>query len=431
MLDATQLAQLVEKEIKTAVAQQVQQAVEQTEWITDLENQITQFVQDRITARFSNIGTMPDLVDTVEKSVGKMFEQGFVPDLESYVDSVKIQQTVDQAVEQFVSNTIDSLTIDPQWIKKIETLVEQKTAERMVHRIRDIDVNVEMQKVLFTHKDTILDELTKKFSSTGITDQATSLQLTVMDGVVVVESETVTHDLTVERNTILKGDVLIKGNLGVQGKINTDNETWQELSTHVGNITYDRIKNDFAQELIKTVIDTAKQGIDINSVTVDGSPLLSGDTLGRGVTKSSLKQLGTLDTLNVNGLVNLHDTVHVVKNRVGINTEDPDSALTIWDEEVNVNAGKFSKNTGFIGTGRKQNLVLGTNRQNHLEIDADGLTTIQKLRVGRNNISWGTEVPNYSGTKGDIVFNLNAGPETPFAWSCLGAFRWQSLRASK
>jgi hypothetical protein len=431
MLDATQLAQLVEKEIKTAVALQVQQAVEQTEWITDLENQITQFVQDRITARFSNIGTMPDLVSTVEKSVGKMFEQGFVPDLESYVDAVKIQQTVDLAVEQFVSNTIDSLTLDPQWIKKIETLVEQKTAERMVHRIKDIDVNIEMQKALLTHKDVILGELTKEFSSTGIADQATGLQLTVMDGVVVVESETVTHDLTVERNTILKGDVLVKGNLGVQGKINTDNETWQELSAHVGNVTYDRIKNDFAQELIKTVIDTAKQGIDLDSITVDGSPLLTGNTLGPGITKSSLKQLGTLDALNVNGQVNLHNTVHVVKNRVGINTQDPDSALVIWDEEVNVSAGKLSNNVGFIGTGRKQNLVLGTNRQNHLEIDADGLTTIQKLRVGRNNISWATEVPNYSGTKGDIVFNLNVGADTAFAWACLGAFRWQALRAGK
>jgi hypothetical protein len=123
--------------------------------------------------------------------------------------------------------------------------------------------------------------------------------------------------------------------------------------------------------------------------------------------------------------------VYVVKNRLGINTQDPDSALSVWDEEVNVNAGKFSKNTGFIGTGRKQNLVLGTNRQNHLEIDADGLTTVQRLRVGRNNIAWGTEVPNYSGTKGDIVFNLNVGPDTPFAWACLGAFRWQSLKASK
>jgi hypothetical protein len=367
----------------------------------------------------------------VEKSVGKMFEQGFVPDLESYVDSVRIQQTVDQAVEQFVSNTIDSLTVDPQWIKKIETLVEQKTAERMVHRIRDIDVNAEMQRVLFANKDLIIGELTKEFSSTGINDQSTSLQLTVMDGVVVIENETVTHDLTVERNTILKGDLLVKGNIGIQGKINTDNETWQELSDHVGNVTYNRIKNDFAQELIQTVIDTAKQGIDISSITVDGYPLLSGDRLSHGVTTSNLKQLGTLESLTVAGRTNLNNTVYVVKNRLGINTEDPDSALSVWDEEVNVNAGKFSKNTGFVGTSRKQNLVLGTNRQNHLEIDADGLTTIQRLRIGRNNISWGTEVPNYSGTKGDIVFNLNVGSDTPFAWACLGAFRWQALKAAK
>lgn len=431
MLDPKQLAQLVEQEIKTSVSQQVQQAVSQTEWIEDLENQIIQFVQDRITARFSNISTIPDLVNTVEKSVGKMFEQGFVPDLNSYVDSVRIQQAVDQAVEQFVESTIDSLTIDPAWIKKIETLVEQKTADRIAHRIRDIDVNAEMQQVLFANKDLIIGELTKEFSSAGINDQSTGLQLTVMDGVVVVENETVTHDLTVERNTTLKGDVLIKGNLGIQGKINTDNETWQELSNHVGAITYDRIKNDFAQELIQTVIDTAKQGIDIDSITVNGSPLLSGDRLSHGVTTSNLKQVGTLESLTVSGKANLHNTAYVVKNRVGINTEDPDSALSVWDEEVNVSAGKFSKNTGFIGTGRKQNLVLGTNRQNHVEIDADGLTTIQRLRVGRNSISWGTEVPNYSGTKGDIVFNLNVGPDTPFAWACLGAFRWQALKAVK
>ncbi len=431
MLDPNQLAQLVEQEIKTSVAQQVQQAVSQTEWIEDLEDQIIQFVQDRITARFNNISTVPDLVSTVEKSVGKMFEQGFVPDLQSYVDTVKIQQTVDQAVEKFVSNTIDSLTLDLQWIKKIETLVEQKISERLIHRIRDLDISDEMQKVLFKHKHIILKELKTDFSSTGISDQSTDLQLTVMDGVVVVENETVTKDLTVERNTLLKGDVLIQGSLGIQGKINTDNETWQELSTHVGNVTYDRIKHDFAQELIKTVIESTKEGIDVDNITVDGEPFVTGERLSHGITKSNLQQLGTLDSLAVNGKINLHDTVHVVKNRVGINTQDPDSALAIWDEEVNVSAGKLSKNVGFVGTGRKQNLVLGTNRQNHIEIDSEGLTTIQRLRIGRNTISWGTEVPNYSGTKGDIVFNLNVAPEVPFAWMCLGAFRWQSLKVER
>lgn len=113
MLDAQQLAQLVEQEIRTAVAQQVQQAVSQTAWIEDLERQIVGFVQDRITARFSNIGTLPDLVATVEQRVGEMFANGFVPDLANYVDQPRIRQAVDLGVEKFVERTIENLSVDP------------------------------------------------------------------------------------------------------------------------------------------------------------------------------------------------------------------------------------------------------------------------------------------------------------------------------
>jgi hypothetical protein len=431
MLDANLVAQMVEQEIRSAVTQQVTQAVSQTAWLEDLEQQIIEFVQARIYARFSNIDTVPDLVNAVEKSVGRMFEQGFVPDLNAYVDQERIRQTVDLAIERFIEHTIDSLSIDPVWVTKIENLIAQRTEDRVRARLREIDLNQAVESAILSNKEAIAREVRKDFQTTGITDLATVKQLTVMDGVVVVEGETVTQDLVVERDTTLNGSVLIKGSLGVQGKIAVDNETWQELSEYVGNVTYDRIKTDFAQELIDTVIDSTKQGIDIGSVTVNGSPLIAGDRLSHGITKSNLSQLGTLDQLEVKGTASIHDTMHVVKQRVGINTQDPDSALTIWDEEVNVSAGKLSKNVGFIGTGRKQNLVLGTNRQNHIEIDSDGLTTVQKLRVGRNNLSWNTEVPNYSGTKGDIVFNVNVGADSPFAWVCLGAFRWQSLMTAR
>lgn len=431
MLDANLVAQMVEQEIRSAVNQQVKEAVSQTAWLEDLEQQIIEFVQARIYARFSNIDTVPDLVNAVEKSVGRMFEQGFVPDLNTYVDQERIRQTVDLAIEHFIERTIDSLSIDPVWVTKIENLIAQRTEDRIRARLREIDLNQALESTILKNKESIAREVRKDFQTAGITDLATGNQLTVMDGVVVVEGETVTRDLTVDRDTTLNGSVLIKGSLGVQGKIAVDNETWQELSEHVGNVTYDRIKNDFANELMKTVIESTKDGIDISNITVDGSQLIAGDRLSNGITKSNLSQVGTLESLSVKGTANIYDTVHVVKNRVGINTQDPDSALAIWDEEVNVSAGKLSKNVGFVGTGRKQNLVLGTNRQNHIEIDSEGLTTVQKLRIGRNNISWGTEVPSYSGTKGDIVFNINAGADTPFAWICLGAFRWQSLKAGK
>lgn len=422
---------MVEQEIRTAVNQQVQQAVSQTEWITDLENQIVQFVQDRITARFSNISTVPDLVDTVERSVARMFEQGFVPDLASYVDDVKIKQTVDLAVERFAQATISALAVDQRWLDKIQTQIEQRMADRVAGSLRDIDLNVTLKNLVLDNKSIITDELRREFFTSGIQDLAQDLQLSVMDGIVVIENELAATDLTVERNTHLKGDILIDGDLAVKGRINTDNESWQDLATTIGDRAYNRFKDDFADELVSTVITEVKKGVDITDVTLGGTKIIDGDSLGSGIRKSNLTQLGVLDSIRVQGEATLTDTVKVISGRVGINTQEPDSALSVWDEEVSVSAGKLSKNTAFLGTPRLQNLVLGTNRQNHLQIDTAGLTTVQKLRVGKNIIGHGKTVPNYEGNKGDIVFNLDMTPETPFAWICLGAFRWQALKSAK
>lgn len=430
MLDAQQLAHIVEQEIRNEARLQVQQAVSQPEWLQDLEQQIIAFVQDRITARFSNIGTLPDLVTTVEHKVGEMFASGFVPDLNSYVDQDKIRQTVDLAVERFVENTINNLSVDPHWISKIETLIAQRTEDRIRSLLRDVDLNAKISQAILENQDQLITAIKRDFRTEGIVDQSSSTQLTVMDGVVVIEHEIVTHDLTVEHDVIIKGDVLVQGAMGIQGRINTDNETWQDLSRHVGNVTYERIKQDFANELIATVIDSTKSGIEIENITVDGHPLITGNTLGAGVINSNIKKLGTVENLEVSGTTHLAKTLTVQKNRVGVNTQEPDSALSVWDEETNLALGKYSKNTSFIGSNRKQSLVIGVNRQNHIEVDSDGMVTIQRLRVGRNNMSWGTEVPGYSGTKGDIVFNTNAS-DGIFAWVCLGAFRWQTVRMSQ
>jgi len=122
--------------------------------------------------------------------------------------------------------------------------------------------------------------------------------------------------------------------------------------------------------------------------------------------------------------------MNVVKKRVGINTEDPEMALSLWDEEVSVVAGKFKSNIGYIGTSRKQGLVIGINKTPTIEINDAGLTAIKQLQVGVHRISHGNEVPGYAGTKGDIVFNANPTIENPvFAWQCLGGYQWKLIKA--
>ena len=105
-------------------------------------------------------------------------------------------------------------------------------------------------------------------------------------------------------------------------------------------------------------------------------------------------------------------------------------ALSIWDEEVAINIGKHKEKTAYIGTSRTQGMAFGTNRAVHVEITADGLTQIKKLQVGLHRISHDTQVPGYSGTKGDIVFNANPTTNV-FAWVCLGAYKWQPLKSAE
>jgi hypothetical protein len=173
-----------------------------------------------------------------------------------------------------------------------------------------------------------------------------------------------------------------------------------------------------------------ESGIDFDTVTVGGQRLVSGDTLSSAVTQSRLTSVGTLEKLIVGGNTKLNDTVTVNKKRVGINTEEPDMALSLWDEEVAVSVGKFKAQTAYIGTVRKQGVSIGVNKIPAIEIDDDGLTAVKKIQVGLHRISHATEVPNYAGTRGDIVFNASPSlNDSVFAWQCLGGFKWKVIRA--
>ena len=417
MLDPNALSQLVQQEIQASIQKEVDSIVKQTDWIAELERQIVAHVQDRITARFSNISTVPDLVKTVENSVSTLFENGFVPNISEFVKAKSIQKNVDIAVENFVTQTLDNLTVDPEWIAKIQTLVNQTMVDKLKQSINGVDVNQTLTEIVIDNRQTILAEFADNFVTNGITDIADELQLTVMNDAVVVEKDFYTNNLTVEKNTNLKGDILIDGDLAIKGRVNVDNDSWNELATSIGDKTYFRVKSDFEGSVVDSVFERAKQGISFDNVIVDGEHLVTDNALASGITKSNLTSVGTLNNLSVKG-------------RVGVNTENPTDALSVWDEEVSLCAGKHSENTAYLGTAKNQDLVIGTNKQRQLVVNKDGGVWIEQLTVGKNRIGHERSVPNYAGTKGDIVFNIDHKAGEPFAWICLGNYRWQELRSA-
>ena len=341
-----------------------------------------------------------------------------------------IKSAVDSAVQAHVAEVIEQLAVDPIWVEKIENIINQTYTQKLSRYLSSTDVATLIAEHIDAGIDRWQERLKKDFQTQGIADRASSLKLSVEDDVVVVNNQLVSNGLHVATDAVVDGSLTVD-NLVVKKTINVDNRTWQQLTSHTADRVMEQVTEQWKKDLVTEVLDLAKsQGIDFERVNLAGRPLIDGNQLNLEITESGIEKLATLRDLRVRGPVDLNGTVTVKGRRVGINTEDPESALSIWDEEVAITAGKHSKDTAFIGTAKKQALNIGINRGRDLQIDADGLVTVKELRLDRWRISFSNAAPGYSGTRGDLVINHDLKPDMPFAWVCLGAFRWQPLKSA-
>jgi hypothetical protein len=332
-----------------------------------------------------------------------------------------IESLLTQAVDAHIKSYMETLRQDPVWLAKIEQQINQAVVDRTVATVASIDVNT----IIHQRVDELMQKkIINNFSSTGIEDKATQCQLTVMDDAVVIETQLTTQNINVVGTARVE-------DLTVLGSINVDNTSWNTLADAIGQKTLDKVNDQWKQILVDQVVEQIRsKGIDFSQVTVEGQPLIAGNRLADSVTESNIQAIGQLRNLSVAGETHIYDTLSVVNGRLGINTQEPESALSIWDEEVSVIIGKSKSKQAYIGTSRDQTLTLGVNRTPFLEIDASGLTSIKQLQIGVHKISHATEPPGWAGTKGDIVFNSNFNDDRVFAWICLGNYKWQTLKAA-
>ena len=418
MLDANALHQLVEQQVQTEVTNKVADMLTQ-EWMDRVEDNAIKFIQDRIVAKFANSEALPELVAAVKSSVKELFSSGQLPGLGQYVDYDHIKQSVDASTEELVKIAIQELTVDTKWLNKIEQQVNQIMVQRVVAKLSSTDIG----SLVDQRVDTIAELLVKKLFP-GLQDQSSGIELTLLDNHVVVEN-------TLTAKAIDVVDSITVKNLIVKGSINTDNKSWQVLADTISQRTLNQLSTEWKKQLVAEVAKRiADIGIEFDSVKVNGEYIVDNHALNTSITESNLQKTGTLRDLVVSGEVSLGETVKVVKRRLGVNTTDPEMALSVWDEEVAVIAGKYKTNTAYVGTSRKHGLTIGVNKKPAIEINEDGLTAVKEIQVGIHRISHGNEVPNYSGTKGDIVFNANPSVQNDvFAWQCLGGFKWKIIKS--
>lgn len=423
MLDPNAITRMVEEQIAKTVNEQTSTVLSSDEWLESLEQKVLQYTQDRILSKFANATTMPEIVDAVKDSVSKLFEEGKIPGVKEFVDSAVIRATVDQAIEQMTLLAVEQFGQDPQWQARVEAQINQAITQNTLAVLGSIDLNPIIKQRVDDNMKVFQQNMLKEFASTGINDQATACQLTVTDDTVVVENCLTAHSINVVESATIQ-------NLVVKGSINTDNFAWSQLSADISQKTLDNLTEQWQDTLVDQVAaKIATRGIDFKQVTVDGMKLVDGNRLSKSITQTNIQVLGTLDNLSVIGDAHI-GAASILKTRIGINTATPEMALSVWDEEVSVGIGKFKNGQAYIGTSRLQGLVIGVNRQPQIEIDADGLTKIKKLQLGLHKVSFDTAVPGWSGTRGDMVFNSNPGPDLVFAWVCLGAYKWQPLKSA-
>ena len=101
---------------------------------------------------------------------------------------------------------------------------------------------------------------------------------------------------------------------------------------------------------------------------INNTPVISFGELGPSVTKSNLKQIGTLKSLRVAGNTALGDFAYISSdlNRIGINVEAPKAAIDILENAVGILLGSTKTNTA----------ILGTVTNDHFEIITDNTTRI-------------------------------------------------------
>jgi len=111
-----------------------------------------------------------------------------------------------------------------------------------------------------------------------------------------------------------------------------------------------------------------------NSYKIDRTTVLSASELGPTVTKSNLRELGRLKSLEVLGRVSIGQfaTFDEVFNRLGINTENPNGTFSVVD-----NGSEF-----IIGSRENDVIHIGTFSGDDLNIVTDNITRLTVSRAG-------------------------------------------------
>ena len=351
----------------------------------------------------------------------RLAEADVVSLINKHIVNVLIPRMETQSRDQIVAEVTQRLSA-----VNIADLAKQQATIIVRDMIRDLsfpDSSIPGQAVNTTtlklSGNNITGGIIKNLESTGIQDSASRCQVTILDAATVFENRLVATGLEITGDTTFKGKVIIEGDLPTTSPFVAK---LVDLVTQAFNDKYDQGTFDqYCDRVFDKIID---EGIDASLIKVNEKPIVNEGVLAGSIVHSNLQSVGALKELQVIGETLLDQTLYASNRRVGINTIDPESAMDIWDQEVQVVIGKRQQDTAIIGTTRNQKLVISANNRDQLTVNTDGSVSVKSLNIGNSNHTSSPFMPTDNRPVASVVWNESPVLGGPIGWVSLGGARW-------
>ncbi len=192
--------------------------------------------------------------------------------------------------------------------------------------------------------------------------------------------------------------------------------------------------------------------------SIGNVPVLSENSLGSSITSSSLREVGRLKNLVVDGNVIINEYLYydATSDRLGIGTDSPNAAISIAENGVEIIIGTSEGFRAQIGTFASDDFDIITDSTSRLTVKANGdielgnrangavkvtvngvlainsdnidprvqLQVAGSIKFGNNLHITGSEPPSDgSYTKGDIMWNTDPGLGKCVGWVCVNPGR--------
>lgn len=329
-----------------------------------------------------------------------------------------LKQQVTKQITDNVAYQMSRLDI-PTLVREHLSNVLNSSAKTYTFPNRSIHGSAINPDGLFLKGDQIAAGVIRNFESTGIQDKSTETQVTILDNATVYENQLVAKELHIAGNATIDGDLNITGSISAASKL------FDELL----NKSKDAIRGEMQSGMLASFRDDVlkqlhTEGLPADVIKYQNHRLVKDNSLAPTIMFSNLQKVGALKELQVIGETLLDETVYVSNGRVGFNTMDPEATFDLWDQEVEISAGKLEKDVGIIHAPKNQTLVIGANKNYNLVVNTDGSVTINTLKIGASRHSSSDEIPTADAPKGNIVWNTNPSLGAPIGWVSLGGARW-------